>query len=345
MIKAAVIGGSGYSGAELIKILAGHPNVKLSAITSTRLAGKPITELYPNLLGNIDLTFTAYNPGLAKENDVVFLALPHGKAMEFVPELLAAGSAKIIDISGDLRLPAPVYKDWYGKEHAAPELFEKAVYGLSEINKDKISKAALIANPGCYPTGIILAAAPLLAAGALDGAIVANCLSGISGAGRALTESVHYCAADENVGAYKVGGIHQHIPEIEQSFAKLSGGPIFLVFTPQLASFSRGIYTTLTVKTSKDMQLAEVRDLFVNYYEGKQFIKIMPVGAFPQVKAVAGSNYCHIGVAVDERTGHVIIISAIDNLVKGAAGQAVQNMNLMFELDEATGLKMAGLYP
>jgi len=345
MIKAAVVGASGYSGAELVKILAGHPNVELSAITSISQAGRPITELYPNLLGLVDMGFTDYSPMLAADNDIVFLALPHGEAMKLAPELISAGQAKLVDISGDFRLPPDVYEFWYKRAHTAPELAGEAIYGLSELNKEAITRARLVANPGCYPTGVILAIAPLLKAGQVGGAVVANCLSGVSGAGRAFSEVAHFCRADENVAAYKVGGAHQHIPEIEAMMGKLTATAPGLVFTPQLGPFARGIYTVATVPASKTVKADEVRGIYEEFYAGKPFIKMLAPGSWPQVKAVSGSNYCHIGVALDERAGHIIAISAIDNLVKGAAGQAVQNMNLMFGFDETTGLTQAGLYP
>jgi len=344
MIKAAVVGGSGYSGAELVKILAGHPGVELSAVTSTSLAGESIAALYPNLTGVVDLSFSAYDPALAGGNDVVFLALPHGKAMTLAPALKAGGSAKIIDISGDFRLPPALYETWYGQAHAAPDLVDSAVYGLTELNKDAIRNADIVANPGCYPTGVILAAAPLLAAGLVDGPVTANCVSGVSGAGRALSEATQFCRADENISAYKVGGVHQHIPEIEQMFSRLAPEPPKLVFTPHLSSFSRGIYTTLTMAAGIS-SLAALNHLYKEFYAGKDFIKILPAGIYPAVKSVAGSNYCQIGLAVDARAGQVIVMSAIDNLVKGAAGQAVQNMNVMFGLDETAGLMQVGLFP
>lgn len=344
MIKAAVVGGSGYSGAELVKILAGHGEVELSAVTSTSLAGKPISELYPHFTGALDLSFSTYAADLAVDNDVVFLALPHGKAMHLAPGLKAAGSAKIIDISGDFRLPAAVYEAWYKEKHEAPDLVEHAVYGLTELHKDKVSKADIVANPGCYPTGVILAAAPLLAAGRVEGPIVANCISGISGAGRALTEATQFCRAAENVSAYKVGGIHQHIPEIERIFSELTPVAPKMVFTPHLGSFSRGIYTTLTMAAGIS-GLTALNDLYKEFYAGQDFIKILPAGVYPAVKSVAGSNYCQIGLAVDARAGQVVVMSVIDNLVKGAAGQAVQNMNAMFGLDETAGLMQVGLFP
>lgn len=345
MIKAAVIGASGYSGGELVKLLAGHPHVELSAITSVSQVGRPITELYPNLLGLVDMVFTAYSPMLATDNDIVFMALPHGEAMKLAPELMNAGRAKLIDISGDFRLPPDIYETWYKQTHMAPELAGEAVYGLSELNKEAITQARLVANPGCYPTGVILAIAPLLKTGQAGGTVIANCLSGVSGAGRALSEIAHFCRADENVAAYKVGGVHQHIPEIEAMMGKLAAPRPGLVFTPQLGPFARGIYTVATVPASKAVKVDEVHDMYEKFYAGKPFIKMLAPGSWPQVKAVAGSNYCHLGVAVDERAGHIITISAIDNLVKGAAGQAIQNMNLMFGFDETTGLTQAGLYP
>jgi N-acetyl-gamma-glutamyl-phosphate reductase len=339
-INATIIGASGYSGAELVKILTGHGGVHVMAITSTSLVGKPITDLYPNLLGTSDLVFSELNIDDAAAGDVVFLALPHGQAMEIAPRLLEAGSAKVIDLSGDFRLPADVYEEWYKKAHSAPSLANKAVYGLSEINRDAIASADIVANPGCFPTGVALAAAPLAAAGIIEPAITANCLTGVSGAGRTATEATHFCRADENAAAYKIGGVHQHIPEMEQTL-----GGIQVAFTPVLAPFSRGIYSVLTASAQTGLTGESLTALYQDYYQGSPFVQILPPGQSPQVKAVAGSNYCHIGLAFDPRLNKVTMISAIDNLVKGAAGQAVQNMNIMFGFDETAGLSMPGLYP
>lgn len=345
MIKAAIIGASGYSGAELVKILTAHPQAEITAITSTSHQGDPIDGLYPHLIGVSDLVFTEFSPDLSAVNDVVFLALPHGRAMELAPALKAAGGAKIIDLSGDFRLPAPVYEDWYQKSHASAALIEEAVYGLSELNGAEIAKSNLIANPGCFATGVILAVAPLLDAGLAAGTIGATCITGVSGAGRGLSETIHFCRADENLAAYKVGGLHQHIPEMLKVFNELAEGAANLLFTPILGPLSRGIYTTASVVPALALSLDDLFDLYHSFYAGKFFIKVLPPGRYPEVKAVAGTNYCHIGLAVDRQSGAIVVISALDNLGKGAAGQAVQNMNLMLGLEESAGLTREGLYP
>ena len=340
-IKAIIIGGSGFSGAELVKLLAGHPFARLSAATSTTYEGRTVADLYPNLHGLADLAFTKLNVEAAAGADVVFLALPHGEAHKLVPELRDAGAAKIIDLSGDFRLPAETYEKWYGQQHAAPGLLGEAVYGLTELNREAIAGASLIANPGCFPTGVVLAAAPLFAAGLVEEDITANCLTGVSGAGRVTTDAVHFCRADENVVAYKVGGAHQHTPEMEQAL-----GPAARVsFTPVLSPVSRGIYSLITAKPKTAAAVGKLQDLFANFYRNDHFVRVLGPGKFPEMKATAGSNYCHIGLAVDERLGRITVVSAIDNLVKGAAGQAVQNMNIMFGCEETAGLKTAGLYP
>jgi N-acetyl-gamma-glutamyl-phosphate reductase len=344
MIKAAIIGASGYSGAELVRILAAHPSVEVSAITSTSRQGEPLSALYPNLTGLVDLEFSAYSPSLA-DNDVVFLALPHGNAMDLVPELRKAGPAKLIDLSGDFRLPADVYEQWYKRPHSSPEMIGAAAYGLSELNRELIAQADLVANPGCFPTGILLAVAPLLTDGLIGGTLVANCLTGVSGAGRALSEASQFCRADENAAAYKAGGVHQHVPEIEAAFALCGPVDVKLSFTPILAPFSRGIYVTAGAALAAQRSLEEIHETYVNFYAGRKFVKVLPPGRFAEVKATAGSNFCHVSLAVDPRSGWITAMSSIDNLVKGAAGQAIQNMNILFGLDEGAGLTQPGLYP
>ncbi len=345
MIKSAIVGASGYSGAEVFRILSGHPNVELTAITSTSRQGSSISELYQNITSAADMVFSSYSATLAAENDVIFLALPHGQAMEIVPDLMAAGDAKIIDLSGDFRLPGSVYESWYKKPHSSPSIIDSAVYGLSELNHGALLKARLVANPGCYPTSIILAIAPLSLAKVISEPIVATCLSGISGAGRAATDLTHYCRAESNVSSYKVGGTHQHIPEIEQWLSGLAQETLKIVFTPQLGPFTRGIYSNVAAPLKKETSLKEIDELYRAFYNDKPFVKVLDQGVFPELKGVSGTNYCHVGVTIDKRTNTVIAISAIDNLVKGAAGQAIQNMNIIFGLDETTGLTTMGSMP
>ncbi len=351
-IKTIVIGASGFSGVELVKLLSGHPSANILAATSTSLAGQAITDIYPHLHGATELAFSELDIGEAGGADVVFLALPHGQAHRLVPQLVAAGGAKIIDLSGDFRLTAGAYAKWYGQEHEAPELLDQATYGLSELNREAISQASIIANPGCFPTGVVLGAAPLVSAGLIAGDLTANCLTGASGAGRTASAATHYCRVDENAAAYKVGGVHQHIPEMEQALAAVanssavnSSRPIKVAFTPVLAPMSRGIYSIISATPTETVDLQQLRSLYTNFYQNDHFIRLLDPGDNPESKATAGSNYCHIGLAFDERLGRITVISSIDNLVKGAAGQAVQNMNIIFGLEETAGLTGAGIYP
>lgn len=348
MIKVSIIGASGYSGAELTRILMQHPETEVTYITSTTYKGQKFSEIYPNASGLIELKFSAYSAEKAlKQGDVVFVALPHGASMKYVPELLRDKKHKIIDLSGDFRFPKEsIYEEWYHVAHLAPELLRKAVYGLPELNRKKIRKSNFISNPGCYPTSVILAAAPLLAGGYIyEQDIIVDSLTGVSGAGRTLSDDVHFSSCDENVSSYKVGGVHQHIPEIEQELTKIAANEVRISFTPHLIPVNRGIYTTVNARLVNEITTGELIEIFRKYYEESFFVKILDKEHYPKIKAVAGSNFCHIGLNVDERTGRVIVISALDNLVKGASGQAIQNMNIMFGLDEKTGLTALGLYP
>lgn len=347
MIKAAIIGASGYTGAELIRLLKTREDVEIILATSESYAGKSASSLYPDLTGKADIIYENYDAGGVWETaDIVFAALPHGKSMEVVASLMKAGK-KVIDLSGDFRLPdASVYESWYGVKHTQTDLLEGAVYGLPEINFDNIAKASLVSNPGCYPTSAILALAPAIKnkiVYAQD--IVVNSVSGISGAGREANQTTHFCARADSVAAYKAGGIHQHIPEIEHYLSMLAEEDVLVSFTPHLGPFSRGIYTTIYADLAEDVSAAAVFSVYADYFKDSIFVEVLAEGKMPELKAVVGSNYCHIGVAVDDRTGRLIVVSALDNLVKGAAGQAIQNMNIMFGLPEDTGLKQIGVYP
>lgn len=347
MIKIAIIGASGYTGEELIRILVNHPAASIVAVTSETYAGNEVGDIYPNLTGVSCPAFVSL--AVAKEldtADLVFVALPHGESMAVVPGLLAKG-LKVIDLSGDFRLASPEdYMSWYRKAHLAPDLLDKAVFGLPELFANDIKGGEFVSNPGCYPTSVILGAAPLMAGKiAYPQDIIVDSLSGVSGAGRKATEETHYCASDENVSSYKVGGVHQHIPEMERYLSIIADEEVKISFTPHLAPFSRGIYSTIYADLAKDITSEELHAAYAKFYGSSYFVKVLPLGKYPNVKAVAGSNFCHIGVAVDERCGRAIIVSAIDNLVKGASGQAIQNMNIMFGLPEQTGLKQVGLWP
>lgn len=347
MIKAAIIGGSGYTGAELVRLLANHPEVEITTVTSETYAGKMISDLYPNLIGQVENVFVHFDgKTVANDVDLVFVALPHGQPMDVVPGLLKTG-VKVIDLSGDFRLAdSKTYLDWYKKEHTAPDLLASAAYGLPELFDKSIVSSRLVANPGCYPTSVILGTAPLLKASLIFAQdIIVDSLTGVSGSGRAASVATHFCFCDENVSTYKAGGVHQHISEMELYMGQAADEEVKISFTPHLASFSRGIYSTIYADLKEDLGPEEILSCLQKFYEKSYFVKVLGEGRLPEVKAVAGSNYCHIGAAVDERCGRVVIVSAIDNLGKGAAGQAIQNMNIMSGLPEETGLQAIGLYP
>lgn len=345
-IKVAVAGASGYAGGELLRILITHPKVKVVAATSEKSAGKPVWTSFPSLSGLTELTLESLDPEeIAKKADIVFLALPH-KSSSSAAAIIYDEGKKLIDLSADLRLKnEEVYEKWYGEKHSYPELLKKSVFGLTEINLDKIKKADVIANPGCYPTGAILGLAPLVEKGIISlKGIVIDSKSGVSGAGRSLDLACLYSEANEGVRAYKVG-VHRHTPEMEQELSILAGGKISLSFTPHMVPMDRGILSTIYSDIKKDISEQELLSLYKKYYSGKTFIRILEQGRFPYTKDVRGSNFCDIGLKIDNRVGKIIIITAIDNLGKGAAGQAVQNMNVMMGLEETEGLLFPGLYP
>ncbi len=341
MTKIAILGGSGYTGLELLRILSNHPQAEIVAITSRQHKGENVEEVFPGLNGISRLKFEdPANLNAILKADIIFSALPHHTSMEIVPALLSKGK-RVIDLSADFRLrDAKVYEAWYGK-HIAREWLKKAVYGLPELYRDKIKDAVLVANPGCYPTGAILGLAPLLKAGIIDtNTIVVDSKSGVSGAGRTASLDTSFAEVNEGFKAYKVCG-HRHMPEIEQEISLLAKKNIKITFTPHLLPVNRGILSTIYASI-KGSRVKGQREMFLNVYKKSYadefFIRIMPEGMFPNISRVKGSNFCDIGFAVDERTGRIIVITAIDNLVKGASGQAVQNMNIMLGLPETTGL-------
>jgi N-acetyl-gamma-glutamyl-phosphate reductase len=347
MIKAAIIGASGYTGAELIRLLAKREDVDIVLATSETYAGQKASSLYPDLTGPSDIVFAGYKEGGAVKNaDIVFVALPHGKSMDTVASLRKTG-VKVIDLSGDFRLPdVSAYEAWYGVKHTQTDLLPQAAYGLPEINFANIAKTSLVSNPGCYPTSVILAMAPAVKKGLVYGQdIIVDSVSGISGAGREANQTTHFCARSDSVIAYKAGGIHQHIPEMELYLSVLAGENVMVSFTPHLGPFSRGIYTTVYADLKGEASAEEVFSIYEAHYKDCVFVEVLPDGKMPELKAVTGSNYCHIGIAVDKRTERLIVVSALDNLVKGASGQAIQNMNIMFGLPEDTGLKQIGMFP
>ena len=343
MIRAGVVGGTGYTGVELLRLLVGHPGVELSIITSRSEAGQSVSELFPNLRGHVDMCFKMPQLDDLRQCDVVFFATPNGTAMSMVPELLDAG-VKVIDLAADFRLKSErEWMQWYGIEHACPEVLEEAVYGMPEINREKISKARIIANPGCYPTAVTLGFLPLLEQGVIDDQyLIADAKSGVSGAGRGASTAGLLCEASESIKPYGVDG-HRHLPEIKQTLSSLAGHKVGLTFVPHLTPMIRGIEATLYGRLKSDS--VDLRDLFVQRYQNEPFVDILPAGALPETRSVKGSNMCRISVFQPQNGDIVVISSVIDNLVKGAAGQAVHNMNIMFRLDETQGLSDVGLLP
>lgn len=345
MLKVAIVGASGYTGVELLRILIGHPEVEICCVTSRQHEGLPISQVFPSLSGFCDLICEPLDvAAIAARADVVFTALPHKSAMEVVPGFLAAGS-KVIDLSADYRLKDQlVYEHWY-QEHSSPELFAEAVYGLPELYSQQLSTARLVANPGCYPTSIILGLTPLLENRLIDpNTLVVDSKSGVSGAGRSAKVGSLYCETNEGFKAYGIAS-HRHTPEIEQELTRLAEGSIRLNFTPHLLPVNRGILSTCYADLVDPKSSLELIELYQKRYKTSSFVRVMPGEAMPNVAFVRGTNFCDIGIVSDERTGRVIVVSVIDNLVKGAAGQAVQNMNIISGFDESLGLGIVPIFP
>ena len=343
MIKVGIIGGTGYTGVELLRLLAVHPEVELAVITSRGEAGRPVAELFPSLRGFVPLAFSEPDPGALAACDVVFSATPNGVAMTQARALLAAGT-RLIDLAADFRLKDPaLWAQWYGMPHACPELLEEAVYGLPEVNRERIARARLIANPGCYPTAVQLGFLPLLEQGLIDPAhLIADAKSGVSGAGRGAKVDTLYAEVSDSLKAYGVPG-HRHWPEIRQGLEAVTGGQIGLTFVPHLTPMIRGIHATLYGRLSR--QDEDLQALFEQRYAAEPFVDIMPPGSHPETRAVRASNTCRIAVHRPGGGETVVVLAVIDNLVKGAAGQAVQNMNIMFGLEETSGLLAPPLLP
>ena len=345
MLKVAIVGASGYTGVELIRLLSNHPEVEITAVTSEQSAGKGISSVFPSLTNIFDKTLEHLDADLiAKKADLIFTALPHQKAMDVVPHFLKAGK-KVIDLSADFRIKDhATYGAWY-EEHKAPELLKEAVYGLPELHREEIKKARLIANPGCYPTSAILALAPLLKNGLVaPETIVIDSKSGVSGAGRSATQDTHFPEVNEGFKAYKVAE-HRHTPEIEQELSLLANSPVIVSFTPHLLPVNRGILSTVYASVKKDTDENSIFGIYNEFYGKELFVRVYQKGSFPNINNVRGSNFCDIGIRLDKRTGRVVIISAIDNLVKGASGQAVQNMNIMYGFPEDIALKGLPFFP
>jgi len=345
-LKIAIVGSSGYTGGELFRILLHHPGAAVTAVTSESSAGKPITDIFPHLLGLTDLVCEPLDPAsIAKQADLAFLALPHVTAQEAAFQLHKLG-VKVVDLSADYRLADPaVYEQWYEHKHQHPDLLKHAVYGLPELHREQIRKAKLVANPGCYPTSAILGLAPVIKQKMVDlGTLVIDSKSGVSGAGRSPGLAYHFPEANEGFMAYKVGS-HRHTPEIEQELSLVAGSKVTLSFTPHLVPMNRGILSTIYAKLTGPADTGALHAAISEFYSKEPFVRVLPAGQFPNVRNVRGSNFCDIGVHADGRTGRAVIVTAIDNLVKGASGQAVQNMNLMMGFEETAGLKFAGFCP
>ena len=344
-IRTSVVGASGYGGAEAVRLLVGHPHVELVHVTAESQQGRSMSSLYPNLRRFVDQEMVAVDTErIGRDSDVVIVSLPSGKAMQLVPDLLEQG-CKVIDIAADFRLrDAALYPTWYKFDHQVPSLLAEAVYGLPELHRTAISKTRLLANPGCYPVASLLAAAPLVRAGIVTHAgIIIDAKSGISGAGRGGGGSIGYSEVNENTRAYGVAG-HNHTAEIEQELSGLAGEAVMVVFTPHLVPMTRGILTTVYAPLAGDLSQGDALDIYDETYRDAPFVRVLR-DALPETKATLGSNFCDVTVRLDARTSTLIAIAAIDNLGRGAAGQAIQNMNLMCGLPDCTGLMFPALYP
>lgn len=342
MIKVGIVGGTGYTGVELLRLLARHPQAQLVAITSRKEAGMPVADMFPNLRGHVDLKFCDPQDAGLDQCDVVFFATPNGIAMQQARELLTAG-VRVIDLAADFRIQdLGVWQKWYGMEHVCPDLVVQAVYGLPEVNREQIKTAQLIANPGCYPTAVQLGFLPLLEAGLVDESyLIADAKSGVSGAGRKAEVGALFAEAGDNFKAYAASG-HRHLPEISQGLARYAGKPVGLTFVPHLTPLIRGIHATLYARLTSE---SDLQALFEQRYQHEPFVDVLPFGSHPETRSVRGANTCRIALHRPQGGNTLVILSAIDNLVKGASGQAVQNMNIMFGLPETMGLELIGLLP
>jgi len=345
MIKVGIVGGTGYTGTELLRLLAQHPDVILETITSRGEAGIPVADLFPNLRGHVDLIFEDPAKAPLTRCDVVFFATPNGIAMQQAQALLDAG-VRVIDLAADFRIQdISVWEKWYGMSHACPALVTEAAYGLPEVYREKIRGARLVANPGCYPTAVQLGFLPLLEKGLISpDTLIADAKSGVSGAGRKASVGTLFAEAADNFRAYGAAG-HRHGPEISESLERAVGRPIGLTFIPHVLPQIRGMHATLYARLNQDVAEAELQQLFSQRYAGEYFVDVMPLGALPETRSVRGGNFCRLAVYRPLGGDTVVVLSVIDNLMKGAAGQAVQNMNLLFGLPEPTGLQHIPLLP
>jgi len=342
--KVAVLGASGYTGSDLLRFLLLHPKVEVTYATAEKHAGKRIPEVLPHLRGLVDQELHPLDvKSIPDEVDVVFAALPHGTSASVVQELVERGK-KVVDLGADFRLSYPVYRQWYG-EHPCPELISEAVYGITELFQSRIAKARLVANPGCYPESAILGLAPVLKSKMIEeDSIIIDSKSGVSGAGRSPELAYHFCEVNESVRAYKIGE-HRHMPEIEEVLSNFSGLDVRVSFTPHLIPMDRGILSTIYVRLKDEIKTRELLDLYEDFYRGKRFVRIAPEKVYPSTGDVKGSNFCDIGIRANPGNKTAVIISVIDNLVKGASGQAIQNMNVMMGFEESLGIEMPPVFP
>lgn len=343
--KVGIVGGTGYTGVELLRLLAKHPSVDVVAITSRSEAGMSVSDLYPNLRGYYDLDFSEPSEAVLLGCDVVFFATPHGVAMEMAPKLIAAG-VKVIDLAADFRIEdMETFSKWYGLEHSCPDVMSEVAYGLPELFRDQIRQAKVVANPGCYPTSILLAAVPLLRSGlvSLDG-VVADGKSGVSGAGRGANVAMLGAEMSESFKAYGAKG-HRHLPEMQEKLQQLVDQPVDLTFVPHLVPMVRGMESSVYLTLTADASVAALHSILETTYEDEPFVDVMPLGSLPETRMVKGSNMCRLAVYRPQGGSKVVVLSVIDNLVKGAAGQAVQNMNILLDLPETLALEQVALMP
>jgi N-acetyl-gamma-glutamyl-phosphate reductase len=346
MIRIAICGGSGYAGGELLRILSNHPLITVTTVTSERSAGESVTDLFPNLCHYSNLSYEPLRYGnILDKADVFFMALPHGESQKAVDFFYREGK-KVVDLSADYRLKdAKIYQQWYKSEHKFQKTLKNAVYGLPELYRKEISKTRLVANPGCYPTGAVLGLCPSIKHKLISvSSIIIDSKSGITGAGRKAEIALSYSEVNEGFKAYALA-THRHTPEIEQELSSMAGKDVKVNFTPHLAPFDRGIFTTIYAGLAKKMDTGRIIDLYKNTYAGEPFIRVLEEGKFPNVKNVRGTNHCEIGLTVNGRTNTLVVVTAIDNLMKGASGAAVQNLNIMMGFDEKTGLETVALFP
>lgn len=342
--RVAILGATGYAGVETLRILLQHPRVEITVITSQQYVGRPVSSVYPGLLGKCDLPLQPLDAEkIALKADLAFTALPHETSMGIVASLIQGG-VRTIDLSADFRLhDAALYRRWY-REHEAPELLPQAVYGLTELHRQQIAETMLVANPGCYPTGAVLGLAPVFAKDLVQGTVVIDAKSGVTGAGRSSAVELSFSEVNENFKAYNVA-VHRHAPEIEQELSEIAARPVSVLFVPHLVPMNRGILSTMYVELKQAMSDEELGNIYREFFRADPFVRIVACGRFPETKEMRGSNDCAIGLRYDACTQRLVVITAIDNLVKGAAGQAVQNMNLMYGWGEEEGLRGTALAP